>query len=283
MPADVFIQVLFAAVCHASWNFVARRVSGNVGVMWFGQIFGSLLCLPVAVVFVSPETSLLSLFSLCFLTGLLHAVYFGLLAEAYRHGEISVVYPVARGTGVALTAVFAVLLLGERPSPTGLLGIVSICAGIMLLGTSQQSVRHKRRSLVVALLTGVAIGCYSIVDKQSVGKMQIHPVVYGCGMWMIAAALYGPFVLMKYPAECRDALRTKKRYIFLVGVGPIGTYLIILFAFQRANVSYVAATREFAVVIGAALGFLLLKERFSPAKAWGIAVITVGLMLVKIA
>lgn len=281
MPVDVFVQVLFAAAFHAVWNYAARRVSGNVGVMWFGQVFGCLLCLPAALTYLDTETSLLSLFSFCFLTGLLHAVYFGLLAEAYRHGEISVVYPIARGTGVALTALLAVVLLGEQISFHGLLGILSVCAGILMLGSSLQTYQRANRGLVTAFLTGMAICGYSIVDKRAVG--QLHPLVYGCGMWMIAAALYGPFVIVRYPREIRDALKTKKRYIALLAVGPIGTYLIILFAFQRANVAYVAAAREFAVVIGATLGFTLLNEECTSAKLWGIAAITVGLMLIRVA
>ena len=112
---------------------------------------------------------------------------------------------------------------------------------------------------------------------------QINPVVYGVGLWLISAVLFAPAALWKYPNEVRDALKNKKRYILLVGSGSVGTYLVILFAFQRANVSYVAAVREFAVVIGAALGFIVLKERFTAAKAWGIAAIVLGLVLVKAA
>ncbi|QDT46906.1 multidrug efflux protein [Symmachiella dynata] len=281
MPFDVFLQVLLAAVFHAAWNFGARRVSGNVGVMWFGQFVGSLICLPFAIAQMSAETSLLDLAWICLPTGILHAVYFWMLAQAYRHGDISLVYPIARGTGVAGTAVLAFFLLGEQLSLTGFSGILTICAGILLLGLSGKNVQANNRGIVMALCTGAAIAGYSLVDKRAVG--QINPVVYGVGLWLISAVLFAPAALWKYPNEVRDALKNKKRYILLVGSGSVGTYLVILFAFQRANVSYVAAVREFAVVIGAALGFIVLKERFTAAKAWGIAAIVLGLVLVKAA
>ncbi len=281
MPVDVFIQVLLAAVFHAAWNFGARRVSGNVGVMWYAQFVGSLICLPFAWAQFPADQSLVDAALVCLPTGVLHAVYFWMLAQAYRYGDISLVYPIARGTGVAGTALLAYLLLSEELSPTGLTGIAAICLGILLLGLSGKNLQAGNRGLLMALCTGAAIAGYSIVDKRAVGQMS--PVVYGVGLWLISAVLFAPAALWKYPREVRDALRNRKRYILLVGSGSVGTYLIILFAFQRANVSYVAAVREFAVVIGAALGFIVLKERFTAAKGWGIAAIVAGLVLVKAA
>src|SRR5690242_580166 len=101
-------------------------------------------------------------------TGLLHAAYFTLLAASYRHGELSVVYPLARGTGVAGTALFAWLVLGERPSALGALGVGSVCLGIVVLGLRQRDRPGRSRSYHLALLVGLTITAYSVVDKLGV-------------------------------------------------------------------------------------------------------------------
>jgi multidrug transporter EmrE-like cation transporter len=147
VPIDVFIQVLLAAIFHAAWNFGARRVSGNVGVMWFGQFVGSLICLPLALAQMSAETSVLDLAWICFPTGVLHAVYFWMLAQAYRHGDISLVYPIARGTGVAGTALFAYCLLGEQLSPVGFSYFPILRTGLGKMGVIRYMALHEKRGI----------------------------------------------------------------------------------------------------------------------------------------
>jgi drug/metabolite transporter (DMT)-like permease len=214
-------------------------------------------------------------------TGILHTGYFALLAKAYEKGEMSVVYPVARGTGIAGTALVAWLCLHDTMSWPGLLGISAVCAGTALVGYSVRGQRDHVMAYVYALLVGAIITGYSIVDKQAVGA--IHPVVYISGMFTLTASLLAPYVLCHKHTACRYALRHLPGYIGLIGLGSIGTYLIILFAFRLGPVSYIVATREFAVVVGALLGVVLLKEPLTRRKLLGIIAITCGLILVKLA
>jgi drug/metabolite transporter (DMT)-like permease len=163
----------------------------------------------------------------------------------------------------------------------GLLGISAVCAGTALVGYSVRGQRDHVMAYVYALLVGAIITGYSIVDKQAVGT--IHPVVYISGMFTLTASLLAPYVLCHKHTACRYALRHLPGYIGLIGLGSIGTYLIILFAFRLGPVSYIVATREFAVVVGALLGVVFLKEPLTTRKLLGIVAITCGLVLVKLA
>ena len=281
MTLVLFCAVLIAATLHALWNFAAKKVAGDLSTMWLGVCLAAVVSWPCAWLMYEAAASSPSVWMYVGATGILHVWYFALLAKAYEMGEMSVVYPVARGTGVAGTALIAWLYLHESISWPGWLGISTICTGTALLGYSVGGQRDHVTAYVHALLVGASIIGYSIVDKQAVGI--IHPVVYISGMFTVTAGLLAPYVLFYKRAACWYAVRHLPGYIGLIGIGSIGTYLLILFAFRLGPVSYIVATREFAVVVGALLGFVVLKERLTARKLLGIVAITLGLILVKLA
>jgi drug/metabolite transporter (DMT)-like permease len=276
---SAFILVLSASVVHALWNLVAKRVSGNVGVFWVGIGLAGLLLAPAALLFDFPSDSDGVAYMLA--TGFIHAIYFGLLASSYRHGEMSVVYPLARGTGVAGTALVAGTLIGERISLVGAVGIAAVCAGIVLIGLRELRARSQPRSCILALLVGVSSTGYSIVDK--LGVAHVGPLCYIAGLAMFAALFLTPWVLLRFRAECLDAWRTRKMQGLSIGLGSMLTYLVILFAFQMANASYVVAVREVSIMVVAVLSVAVLKEAMTPQRAVAIGTILVGVVLVKMA
>jgi drug/metabolite transporter (DMT)-like permease len=277
----VFFVVLLAATLHALWNFAAKRVTGNLSVIWLGVCLASVLSWPFALLVYQPGKLTLDVLPYIIATGVLHAWYFGFLARSYAVGEISLVYPIARGTGVAGTALVACVLLREALSVYGIIGILAICAGTGIIGFSKRDHQDDVAAYLHALLVGSIITSYSVVDKVGVGR--VHPVIYISGMFSLSALLLAPYVLRRHKTACLYAYRHLKKDICLIGVGSICTYLLILFAFRLGQVSYIVAAREFAVVIGSILGFVVLKERLSARKVIGIAAITLGLVLVKMA
>ena len=281
MRFDVFLLVVIAAGMHALWNLGARKAKGDAGVLWLGLCAASVVCAPLAFWTRPTLQVLVDGLPLILATGVIHALYFVALSKAYETGEISFVYPVARGMGVAGTATAATLILEETISPLGGLGIGTVVLGIFLLGLDEFRATRDVRSGVLAVLVGGTIIGYSVVDKVGVGI--VHPVFYIFAMFVLSALGALPYVLGRRRGICADAWRNMKRYIFLIGLGSMATYLLILFAFQLGRVSYVVAIREFSVVIGAALGVLVLGERFTARKGLGIAAITLGVVLVKLA
>jgi uncharacterized membrane protein len=214
-------------------------------------------------------------------TGLIHAAYFGLLAAGYRQGELSVVYPLSRGTGVAGTALLAWAVVGEGVSAPGALGVGSVCLGILLLALREVRRPAQGRSWLLAILIGLTITAYSVVDKLGVGV--VSPVVYLAGLAAVTGVVLAPFLLLYHREECREAWRRHKRTSLWVGLGSTGTYLLVLAAFRQANASYVVAARELAIAVGVVLGVAVLKEPLTVAKTLATAAILVGVVLVKVA
>ncbi len=224
MTGLTFAIVLVAATFHALWNFAAKKVSGNLSVLWLGICAASVLSWPFALGVYRAEEMTLASITCILATGAIHALYFGLIAKAYGSGDISLVYPVARGTGVAGTGLLAWLWLRESLAWAGVTGIMVICLGTGLLGSGQRRHREGYSAYLYALSVGISIALYSVVDKLGVGM--VHPIVYISSMFTLTALALLPYMALRRRPECAHALHQSKTYIGIIGIGSIGTYLI---------------------------------------------------------
>ena len=280
MPLQAFVLVMISTVLHAAWNFAVRRVSGNLAVLWVGMWFAVVISLPLVCFVPLRLDAVAAGWPYVAGTGLAHSLYFLMLAKAYEDGEISVVYPLARGTGVGGTALLAWILIDERLTVAGVMGIVTVLLGIILLGIGELGGRKRQRSIPYALMVGGTIAIYSIVDKQGVSL--IHPLHYVFSLFLIPGVLLSPYVLLRHRPAVVHTWRELKGYALWVGPGSMATYLIVLFAMRVGKVSYILAVREFSVVIGALLGVIFLGERFGWRKGAGIGAVVLGLTMVKL-
>lgn len=285
MTAAALLLVVLAALCHASWNFLTKRSTSRLDFLWWTGLVGSLLFLP-PVLWLTPDWVWPpSVWGRIGLAAALRAGYFLALRAAYGHGDLSLVYPLARGTAVVLVLPLAMLFLGETPVLVGVLGVIFVGVGAYVLhlpGLSRAALQAPLRALRrphagYALLTGLLIATYSLVDKWNMGH-GIHPLVYAYLTIPIAALLLTPLVLRD-----REALwaewRANRRAIPAVACLMPGGYLFVLFALQLSPVSYVAAARELAVVFGTLLGILALRERYFLPRLLGASLIVAGVIL----
>jgi drug/metabolite transporter (DMT)-like permease len=214
--------------------------------------------------------------------GALHAGYFLVLLRAYRHGELSVVYPVARGTGPVLATAAAIVAFGERPSALGLAGGAIIVLAVLSLArppSDEQALLSE--STVLALLTGCFIATYTIWDKQAVDAQELTPLVYYWGTSLVRAALLSPFALRE-----RERARAvwREHRASVVGVAALSSvaYLLVLYALTLAPVSYVAPAREASVLIAAAMGVQLLGEGDARRRLLAAGAVAVGVIALAI-
>jgi len=280
MDTWLFLAVIASGALHAGWNILAKKTGGNFAVLFLGQVVATLLCLPFALWYM--DFSQLRGLAILFLalTGFIQALYFALLAKAYRFGDISSVYPIARGSGVGLTALVGLLFLQEHISVAGACGIAAIALGAMLLGFTQRPHEHARLSFVLALAIGLVLAAGSLNDKLAVGRL--HPVTYIFFMFL-CSVLLSAVPALQGKEQLRAAWRQAKLVSALIGVGSLLSYLIILFAIQLGPLGYVAAVREFAVVLGAVFGVVIFGEPLGRSKCGGLLAILLGLILIKIA
>lgn len=278
--------VLAAALLHATWNLVLKRSARKLTVSWLGLLPGALLASPGLLLLPGGPAISRAGWACILATGLLHALYFLFLSEAYERGDLSLVYPLARGSGPLLVALLAPLLLGEGLAPGGAAGIGLVVLGVFGVagrpeptgpGESRLLAQWHAPHVAMALLTGLTIAGYSLVDKVGVGL--VHPLLYQFLMFGIAFAVLGPYVLWRQRPSLAS-LQAEWRTVALVGVFSFVAYLLVLFALRLAKVAYVVAAREVSIVFGAALGAVFLGERQGGRRLVAAASIAAGTILI---
>lgn len=280
MPLDIALVVLLSALLHAGWNALVRSAADKLhSTLWVvcgaGALSLALLPgLPLPAPASWPHVAA---------SGLIHVLYFTLVALAYRGADLGLAYPVMRGTAPALAALGALLWLQESPPLVGWLGIVLICTGVLTLTRDawrQGGVRPA--SLALALGNAGVIALYTLVDGQG-ARLSGHALGYTAWVFLLTAVLMlavtlvwrGSALLRPAPGSWRAAL--------LGGAGTLAAYSLVLWAMTRAPIATVAALRETSIVFAALIGTLLLRERLSRQRLLSVLLVCAGAVAIKLA
>lgn len=250
MTVEALILVVAAAVLHASWNAMAKATSDPLSFL-FWAMAGSvgLFAIPAAVFFDGVDATGLAALGA---SSAIHALYIIALSGAYRAGDFSQVYPLARGGGVAGVAIVSPLLVGESLSLAGGLGVAAVIAGALLLGWR----RDQAWAAGWALLTASMIASYSIVDDVGVDHM--HPLTYVAGLGAGTAVLLFPFA--RRSGRLLDELRSNRWSVLGAAALSMTAYLLVLSAYRLSQTAYVVAAREISIAFSVVLGVAVLGE-----------------------
>ena len=281
MNALALTLVLTAAVLHASWNLLAKRTGGGSPFIFLYFALSTALYAPVAAVVWILWPRSFDLIDIVFMVGngVLHTVYFITLQRGYRAGDLSLVYPLARGTGPLLASVAAIVFFGERPSPVAMAGILAIVAGVFLAsGVHRIRDAAAVRSVWYGLATGVLIAAYTLWDKHAMAALALSPILYDWGGNVARLLLLAPFIAGRWN-EVGEAWRLHRVDAFGIAILSPLAYLLVLWALMWTPVSYVAPARELSILFGTIFGIVIFKERERTAARTTAA----GLMVLGIA
>ncbi|RZQ60407.1 DMT family transporter [Amycolatopsis suaedae] len=290
MNATALALVLVAAVVHAYWNLLAKRVTGSgTAFVWLYYSVSAVALLPVAVaaVLITGDRPQWSWLLGGAVTAVLHIAYALVLQRGYAVGDLSVVYPLARGTGPLLSVAVAVLVLGERPGWLGVAGAVLVVGGVLVIGTGgspgQSADRAARRAGIgYGLLTGATIAAYTLWDAHAVTGLGLSPLVYFTAGAVLQGALLAP-VALRRRTEVTDMWRRHRREVLVVGVASPVAYLLVLFALTMAPVSLVAPARELSIVLGGLAAWRVLGEADAVRRLAGSVVVLAGITAIAVA
>ena len=279
--------VLASAAVHATWNLlVKRRLSGLNGatLTWLlGAVSGVLLAPAAAWYLATGRAPLAGAAPWLAGSAAIHVVYFLLLQRGYRGGDLSLVYPLARGTGPLLAGVGGMLLFAERATGAALAGAALIALGVFTL-TGGAALLHdaaRRRGIGLGLAVGALIGVYTLWDKHVVGPLGVPPLVFEWILSVSMAALVSPLAL-RDTAVLRGAWRAHRATVVLVAVLSSLSYILFLTALATAPVSRVAPARELSILIGTVLAARVLGEAEAPRRLGAAAAMTAGVVLLAL-
>jgi drug/metabolite transporter (DMT)-like permease len=254
--------VLVATVVHATWNRVLHAEDDRVAAMAVAGLVVGVMLLPAVIV--SPPWRALPF---VIASAVAHVAYALGLSAAYRRGALSVAYPLGRGVAPLLVTLGGWLLLSERPDAEALIGAISLAAGLALIAVAGGRA-GQGAAVGFAVLTGLTIAAYSVVDAAAV--RQVSPAGYLGAVLGIQGVLLTLLV-----GGSRARLRSGLRSGVLIGVGSVGAYLLVLFAFQAAPAGRVSTLREASVLVG----LMLSGERPSRVVWTGAVLVLAGALL----
>jgi len=285
------ILILVAAVAHASWNLFSKQASaaGAVSFIWLMSAAAAMLYAPVIAVSVLAGQPRLTGLSWVFLagTGALQGGYFLFLQTGYRLGDLSLVYPVGRGTGALLAALAGIAAFGERPGPVAIAGIACIVAGIAAIGIPARRggagppAPPAVGATVFALLTGAFIASYTLWDKYAVAVLRTPPLIQGYAAFPLMALVFAPQVHLARDRTARVWRAYRPQILGAAVLGPLA-YILVLIALSFTAVSAVAPAREISVLFGVLLGRRLLGEGSLARRLIAAAAIVAGIVAIAI-
>jgi drug/metabolite transporter (DMT)-like permease len=270
VPPVAVALVLFAGVLHVTWNVLLKTAGDPLRTAATGIVVAAVVAVPAAIVgwlavgrpVIPPEVVGLGI-----LSAAIEVAFFVLLSAAYRRGDLSVVYPIARGTAPLLAVLLGVVALGERLPPAGWLGVALLLGGLLALQRPWRLLRAASRqgridpAVPFALATGVSIAGYSAVDR--VATQLVAPWLYAAFLWAGMAVGLGVLVVtLDARARARGAAPAPidRPRAAVGGILTLAAYLLVLGALAIAPLAAVAPLRESAIVLASGWGVFRLRE-----------------------
>jgi drug/metabolite transporter (DMT)-like permease len=296
MPPIALALVLTAALLHALWNIAAKKAGGNHHFALLSVLMTVVLWAPAALWFGINEWQRWGPIEWAVLgaSALVHVLYFTVLLTGYRKADLTVVYPVARGSGPLLASIGAVLVLGETITLLGAAGILAVCGGVFLIAggpklwqdsgvahvkDQSHALSHARALAGVrwGAATGALIAGYTLIDGYAVKVLLIGPVLVDYVGNLLRVPILAPAAVRDWQGFV-DASRLQWKHALVVAVlGPLA-YILVLYALQMAPLSHVAPAREVSMLFAALIGGRLLGEGDRALRLVGAAFIAAGVI-----
>lgn len=292
MSLQAFALIVLAGLIHAGWNIAAKKAGGDARFAFFSSALLIVVWAPLAWWVghdVVPHWGWQP-WALVAASGVLHLFYYVILLRGYRHADLTVVYPLARGSGPLMSSLFAIAVLDEAISQLGVLGIVGVVLGVFLIAggpglflqrrdaAAQQRLYH---GLLYGVVTGIFIAGYTVVDGYGVKVLLLSPILIDYLGSCLRVVLLAPVVLRNLP-EARSLWTVQWRWALLVAVVSPIAYVLVLFAMQSASISHVAPAREVSMLFAALIGGHLLKEGDRMVRIGGAILIALGVTALAI-
>ncbi|VTU34676.1 phosphonate utilization associated putative membrane protein [Variovorax sp. PBS-H4] len=286
LSGPIVLAVLFGALLHAAWNALIKSGIDKPLDTALVHSMGIFIAVPLVMITGLPPRAAWPYMATSLL---IHIAYYTALAGAYKHGDLSLTYPVMRGCAPLLVAMGSATFIGEAISVTAWIGVALLCVGVVTLGLSRSVLREnddsrRSKALGFALANAAVIALYTVVDGIGV-RVSGNALAYVATLFLFDGIPYMLLVLWRRPGKRRAALEymAGRWKLALIGsAASLGSYGIALWAMTKAPVAIVAALRETSVLFAALIGTLFLREGFGWQRAAGTLIIVAGVMVLRV-
>jgi drug/metabolite transporter (DMT)-like permease len=288
VPLSAFALILLAGVIHASWNIAAKKANGDARFAFQSGVFMAVVWAPVGITLgwsVVPTWGAKE-WGFITLSGVLHVFYYVVLLRGYRKSDLTVVYPLARGSGPLLSSLVAILFLGEKISLVGVAGIFGVVLGVFLVAGGPRLFHKKhdpaqreriQKGIRYGVLTGAFIAAYTVADSYAVKFLAMSPILLDYMSNFVRLVLLLPAALQDRVTTARMWREQWKYALLVAAISPV-SYVLVLYAVQQAPISHVAPAREVSMLFAALIGGHLLREGDRLLRLLGAVFIAAGVV-----
>jgi len=280
MDAHVFFVVLLATFMHAVWNGMVKQHSDKV-VAVSGIVFGH-LPFSITAIILFPAPSIESVHYIIS-SALIHQGYQWYLLTSYQIGDLTKVYPIARGSGPLVATIISIMFLGLVLGNFAILSIFLICIGIIIIGIFERNTFNNLNIIGYSLLTGFFIGLYSLVDGYG-ARASLSAVSYMSWSFVLNSLIFPILLKIKKKENVlKKIFREGKKIFWIGGALSYFIYIIVVWGFTKAPIPMVGALRESSILFSIFIGYFFLKEKITPTKLISIILIVLGVVGIKLA
>ena len=269
----VFLLILFAAFCHAGWSTIVKKSGNGLAIMAMTSIIEIIIFLPLIFTVPLPSTNI---WFFIFATTILHGFYRYSVITSYKYGDLSFVYPIARGGSVLIIGLISLLIIESNISVLGVIGILLICFGLFMISFLTAR-KFNRIAFIIAITTASLIATYTILDGMAVRRSENgFTFIY----WML---LLNGIPMLVYALLSKNGLRKKNSYNLIdgivAGILAILGYGLVVWSMQFIEIAYVSSIREVSIVLATLLSFYLLKEKDAKKRVIPSIIIFIGVTI----
>ena len=256
MDNHVFFIIILASIMHITWNSMVKKYSDKV-VAVSAIVLGH-IPLAIIAILILPAPSAESI-PYIIVSAFIHQGYQWYLLNSYKLGDLTKVYPIARGFGPIVATIISILFLGLIISNLAILSIFFISLGIMFIGIFDQSNFKNIKMIKYSLYTGFFIGLYSLVDGYG-ARVSLSAITYMSWSFILGAIMFLVLLKIKKYKNVLKKITAKGKNIFFIG-GSLSyvIYIIVVWGFTKAPIPMVAALREFSIFLSIFFGYFFLK------------------------
>ena len=255
----IFFLILFSAFLHAGWNLIIKSFNNSLSAMGIMMILHSIICIPV-IFFIPYPTGITWLFLIA--SVLIHNLYFIILGISYNKGDLSYIYPIARGCSPVFITILSLLFLNDQVSFAGWIGIIIASFGLMFLTFNDIKNRINLDVIKLALLVSLTICLYTLCDAAGVRSSSNN---FSYIVWLFALDGWFIFSYACYKNKNIFSNINLRGFglIVLASIMSFSGYGIIIWSMNYTEIGYVSSIREASIIIATLFGFIFLKEKFS--------------------
>jgi drug/metabolite transporter (DMT)-like permease len=285
MCLPALLLILIASFTHAFWNFLAKKSNGGVAFIWLTYCASSIIFLPVILVqyFQAPFSLSIAIVVVAIVSALLRLGYFLLLQTGYQKSDLSVVYPLARGSAPLFSTLGAIVILAEKPTVNSFAGLIFIIAGVLII-TNLKFQHHDRQvnlGVAFGIGTGFMIGLYTLWDKEAIVHYHLSPLLITYASHVIGTAILAP-PAFRQKEKIKEEIKLHRWHIMGIAVLSPVSYLLVLEAMKTTPVIYIGPARELSIVFGVFMGSRLMDEKHPTRRLLGSLIILLGIVFLSI-